>query len=377
MKVWVLALALAVGFALLPSCREKSLTNSRVVVTAVGIDAGEEADCRLSIQAIETLKTSGSLTEQAENATKVYDIEAPSVAGALQSFVTRTGRSSYILHNRAVVIGLEQAKRRPLSALLDYFIRNHEGRSTVDMAVCRGEAAELLAVPSAGYTIPAEHLSVLLQQAGRQGFAVPTDLLDVERSTSGMYDMVMPIVRVDKTGEEPAMVMDGTAVFRRGEYAGELDEAATRGLLFGRGDLQTCTYLLSLPGTAEDPERLTVEVVSSKTKVHIRPEGEAAVIRLTITCSATVLESSDLKAVAGALQEAILQDVRSALDKTIGDWGCDVYGFSRMVKKKAPELVRGREGEWPARLRDCRFEIEIKADAAKAGGVAGGGIMQK
>lgn len=57
----------------------------------------------------------------------------------------------------------------PLSALLDYFIRNHEGRSTVDMAVCRGEAAELLAVPSAGYTIPAEHLSVLLQQAGAAG----------------------------------------------------------------------------------------------------------------------------------------------------------------------------------------------------------------
>ena len=85
----------------------------------------------------------------------------------------------------------------------------------------------------------------------------------------------------------------------------------------------------------------------------------------------------DVDSVAGALQEAILQDVRSALDKTIGDWGCDVYGFSRMVKKKAPELVRGREGEWPARLRDCRFEIEIKADAAKAGGVAGGGIMQK
>lgn len=119
-----------------------------------------------------------------------------------------------------------------------------------------------------------------------------------------------------------------------------------------------------------------MEVVSSKTKVRIRPEGEAAVIRLTISCKATVLEeyraagleSSDLKAVAGALQEAILQDVRSALDKTIGDWGCDVYGFSRMVKKKAPELVRGREDEWPARLRDCRFEVEVKADAAKAGG---------
>ena len=200
-----------------------------------------------------------------------------------------------------------------------------------------------------------------------------------------MYDMVMPIVRVDKTGEEPAMVMDGTAVFRRGEYAGELDEAATRGLLFGRGDLQTCTYPLSLPGAAQGAEKLTVEVTSSKTRVHIRPEGQAAAIRLTITCSATVLEeyraagleSSDLQAVSAALQAAIRRDVQRALDKTIGEWGCDVYGFSRMVKKKAPELVRGQEAAWPARLRDCRFEIEVKADADKAGGVAGGGIMQK
>ena len=64
MKFWAIALALAVAAALLPSCQEKSETTRRIVVTAVGIDAGEDGRCRLSIQAIESLKTSGSLTEQ-------------------------------------------------------------------------------------------------------------------------------------------------------------------------------------------------------------------------------------------------------------------------------------------------------------------------
>ena len=102
MKVWSLLLALVIGFALLPSCREKSKINNQIVVTAIGVDAAADGLCKLSIQAIETLKTSGSLSEQNENATRLYEIEAPSVAAALEAFVTTAGRTTYILHNRVI-----------------------------------------------------------------------------------------------------------------------------------------------------------------------------------------------------------------------------------------------------------------------------------
>lgn len=364
MKYWAIALALAVLAALLPSCQEKSETSRRIMVTAIGIDEGEDGNCRLSIQAVETMKTSGSLTEQEDNPTLVYDLEGPSVAGTLDAFVTRTGRSTYILHNRAVVIGLEQAKKQPLTEQLDYFIRHHEGRSTVDMVVCRGEASKLLEIPSAGYTIPSDQLSMLLQEGQRLGYAVATDMLDVERSASGMFDMALPIVRVEGDGGEAVMKTDGTAVFRQGEYAGELDEAATRGLLFGRGDLERCTYIL--PQT--DGSRLTLQVQSSKTDVSISKSSLSASIRLAVRCRAQLLEEyggglpqGGLEAVGRQLEEAIRRDTMTALETTVRDWGCDVYGFARMVKKKLPELVQGHEDEWPARLQSCRFEVDVRA----------------
>ncbi|MFR3458776.1 MAG: hypothetical protein ACLTTU_10995 [Bilophila wadsworthia] len=58
-----------------------------------------------------------------------------------------SGRSTYILHNKVIALGLTQIEG-PLETPLDYFIRNHEGRPLVDMVVCRGEAAKLLEVPS-------------------------------------------------------------------------------------------------------------------------------------------------------------------------------------------------------------------------------------
>lgn len=369
MKFWAIALALAISIALLPSCQEKSETTRRIVVTAVGIDAAEEGRYRLSIQAIEPLKTSGSLTEQADNPTVVYETEGMSVAGALDAFVAQTGRSTYTLHNRAVVISLELAKSLPLSILLDYFIRNHEGRSSVDVVLCRGEAADLLAVPSAGYTIPSDQLAMLVQEGWRQGYAVVSDLLSLERSASGMYDAALPILRMEGEGEEAGMVLDGTALFRQGVYAGELDESGTKGLLFGRDDMKRCQYSLHLPDREGNDRRITLQIESSHTGVRIEPEGLTAAVRLSISCEAYVAEAAgglpigpaDRPALEVALSQVIRRDAEEALDKSLRQWGCDVYGFTRMVKKKAPQLIRGFEDTWPQRLRDSRFTVEAAA----------------
>lgn len=72
MKMWAIVAILLLGMSLLPSCREKSQMSSRAVVTAIGIDADGEGGCALSVQAVEALKTAGSLSQQEGNATKVY-----------------------------------------------------------------------------------------------------------------------------------------------------------------------------------------------------------------------------------------------------------------------------------------------------------------
>lgn len=157
MKMWAIILALAIGMALLPGFRDKAEITGKVVVTAVGVDVAEgKADSsgvRVSVQAVETMKTAGSLTEQEKNATEVYAVEGRSIAGSMQAFATQTGRGAYILHNKVVALGMEAAKTVPLPRLLDFFMRDHESRPTVNVVICRGKAEELVGMPSASYAI--------------------------------------------------------------------------------------------------------------------------------------------------------------------------------------------------------------------------------
>lgn len=109
--------------------------SSRAVVTAIGIDADGDGGCALSVQAVEALKTAGSLSQQEGNATRVYTGGGQTVSAALGSFISTLGRSAYILHNQAIVVGMEQAQQQTLTTLTDYFMRNYQGRPLVDMVM--------------------------------------------------------------------------------------------------------------------------------------------------------------------------------------------------------------------------------------------------
>lgn len=372
MKIWAVIIALAIGMALLPDFRSKSEVTSRVVVTAVGIDFMDNEKYAMAVQAIETMKTSGSLSEQEDNATKVYEIEGRSVAGAIQAFATENGRDTYILHNRLIALGMELISERELSLVLDYFMRNHESRPLVDMVVCRGKAAEVLQVPSASYPIPAEQVEKLLEEGQRWGTVAHTTLLDVERAMSGMWDAIMPIIKVDDSGEEPRLMTDGTAVFQGGTLAGELDENGTRGLLFAMDRIKECLYVLKM----DDGRSVTAEIHKSNTKIKLEKDGNGGIsYAFSIDCRAEITEeygeealnTEQLAQLNSLLTQAIKADAEYALEQTMHQFGCDPLGLRRMVMKKYPDAIRGQEDEWEQQLRSCTFTVDVDAYVDRSG----------
>ena len=376
MRTWIMLAAVLLGIVMLPSCREKSQINNRVVVTAVGIDrAGESEGCALSLQAIEALKISGSLTNQEQNATGVYETDGSSVAAAMKSFVTQTGRNTYLLQNRAIVISLDQLKEQSLQATLDYFLRNYESRPGVYLAVSRESPAEVLGIKTSSYTIPAEYLATLLREGQRWGYSAGATLLDAERSFSGMFDAYLPIVRVEGKGDDAAIIMDGTAIFRQGNYVGELDSAETRGLLFVQNELERGT--LTVKGEGGVP--ITAELEKSHTAVTVEREGNGAAFTIRIKAKAEITEEADgdalrrtgLPALEALLARQIEEEVRAAGEKTVQVYGSDIFGFGRRIMKKEPGLIRGSEEEWPARLKECAYrvsaEVEIRGIGADTG----------
>lgn len=308
--------------------RDTGTIGEQVVVTAIGLEAGEES-YHLSIQAVDALKTAGSLSEQTENATTVYQARGMSVAQALQAFLNETGRSTYILHNRIIALNLRDYRDHSLFHMLDYFMRNPDGRTPAYLVLCRDDPAALLDISSANDAIPAEYVAQLLEEGEEWGIAWPSRLLDAERAFGGVMDLVMPIVGV----EEETPQLEGTAVFRGGQVVGELDLPQTTGLLFAADRINKCLYTV---------EGLTFRITEAHTDLTIIKDGDGFSYTFTIGGNADIVEAEGNAAVSQKekerltemVEQVIVDDLREALHLTVVQWRSDPLGLARQTAKQ-------------------------------------------
>lgn len=308
---------------LLSGCQPESEVGEQVIVTGLGID-GRDGRWTLSIQAVEALRTAGSLSEQSEAATAVYTADGESVAGALQAFLNETGKRTYILQNQIIVLSLEHCRDNNLFQILDYFIRNQEGRSLVDLVVCRGDPAALLDITTGSDAIPAEYVSQLLEEGSRYAQCVTTHLLDAERALSGMYDAALPLLEVvDGTPR-----LSGTALFCHGVLVGELTMQETTGLLLAAGESEHCLYTL---------DNTTFRLEEIKTTLTIRPSGEGWHYDIQVSAVSRVIEEGE---VPGSLnpselpllrrvEEAVASNIEAALTRAVKELNSDPLGLAR------------------------------------------------
>ncbi len=318
---WFLVLALFI--ALLPGFRTDSAVGEQVIVTGLGLDE-YNGESTVSVQAVEALRTAASLSEQSESATKVYTAAGASVSQALQSFLNETGKSTYILQNQLIAVSERLCHGRSLFTVLDYLVRNQEGRALTDLVICRGDPAELLALDSGNDAIPAEYVAGLLKEGKRWGLCVTARLLDAERTMSGMYDLAVPLVEM-KNGTPK---LAGTALFRHGEWAGELTVEQTMGLLLAADEAVNARY------TVEGTSFLLSDL---HCKVGIQPTADGFDYTFTVRGLARVVEEGQLTALSRAEQKALLvrlQEQLATVTKTavtgaIHVFGCDPLGLAR------------------------------------------------
>lgn len=318
---WFLVLALFI--ALLPGFRTDSAVGEQVIVTGLGLDE-RDGQCTLSVQAVEALRTSASLSEQSESATKVYTAAGASVYGALQSFLNETGKSTYILQNQLIAVSEELCRGRSLFAVLDYLVRNQEGRALTDLVVCRGDPAELLALDSGNDAIPAEYVAGLLKEGKRWGLCVTARLLDAERAMSGMYDLAVPLVEMQNGTPKLA----GTALFHNGEWAGELTVEQTTGLLLAGGEAVNGRYTVA---------ETSFSVSDLHCTLNIQPAENGFAYTFAVRGIARVVEEGQPDVLSRAEQQALLvalQEHMAAITEAAVTWavhvfGCDPLGLSR------------------------------------------------
>ena len=351
------AVLLSVLFlAFVPSCRDKPAISNQIVVTAIGLE--KERDVyHLSIQAVDSLKTAGSLSEQSESATAVYRASGPSVAQALQSFLNETGRSTYILHNQIIGLGMSQCRQTPLSEQLDYFIRNLEGRSLVDLVICRGDPSALLSIRSGNDAIPAEYVAQLLDEGADSGWVFSSRLLDVQRAMSGMYDVALPILAVEQ--EVPRL--DGTALFRDGVLVGELTEEQTTALLIADNRVERCLF------TANG---LTFRLSQTDCRLDIAQQQGGYGYRFSVGGVVDMVETTALvtnaqkEQAVHSLSQELARIVCETVETVVSDYDCDPLGLARKTAKQYRTVTQQQARRL---LKNCHVTAQVDVRLGESG----------
>lgn len=339
MKRWI---ALLLVPLLLSGCRAHSSVGDRVVVTGLGITE-RDGVVTVSVQAVEALRTAGSLSEQSESATAVYTARGASVAEALNAFLNEAGRRTYILQNQIIVLEEATCRKQSLTELLDYFIRTGEGRPTVAVVVCRGDPSALLGITSDSDAIPAEYVSRLLSESQRLTRAVQARLLDVQRASSGMYDAALPLVEVTDGIPRPV----GTLLFRDGVAVGELTDAETTGLLLAAGEGERCLYTRA--GTTFELEDLHHAVRAERTATGLR-------FHFALTADSHVTEGKRADAAAlRALEAALAADMETALARTYTDCDSDPLGLARLTA----HMTAATQTQARSLLKTAAFSVTV------------------
>ena len=310
MKRW---LCVCLLFSLLCGCRPQAAVGKQVIVTGLGIGSRFE----VSVQAVEALKTAGSLSEQTESATAVYTATGKTVAEALQGFLNEAGKRTYILQNKIIVLGLAYCKENSVYEALDYFMRNQEGRAPVELLVCRGDPSALLGITVGSDAIPAEYVSQMLWEGERFSRTVTAQLLDVERSLSGMYDLALPLMSV----EDGTPKLQGTALFTDGRLAGVLNAEESVGLALAAGESEFC--LCTLQNTSLRLENIHTAVTwENERRLAVSVSAVARIIEKNGTASGDVL---------ALCEKQLAERIAAAVTRSVAEYGSDPLGLARRM----------------------------------------------
>ena len=357
MRRWLALLAGAAVLLTQTACTGRELYE-RLLIHAMGVDyaAGEY---------VVTVRSASAPGEEHE---EFYTCRGRTVALALGELSRSTGREPFYAHNYLVLFG-EDCARAHLPDAVDFFLRYHNTHPTVQLALARGEAADLLTYEENGKLLPIARLEELGEAQADTGRALRMELLEfINTARREGASPLLPGLALTDDGP----VTRGAVFFREGVWAGELTGEDLLGFLAAKSRLEGGFLRVEDPALGE----VTVELTGCHAGMEVTPRGEGAAVALTVTVEgdAVSLDGGRARLSPGdyPLAEALLageveKRIRGLWAKTAGV-GCDVLGVGAALYRKDPGAWQGLRPRWGEILAACEPEVRVTGHISRLEG---------
>jgi len=331
-------------------CWSRIELNDVAIVTASAIDLAQDGKYKLSVQILKMKMTKG-ISENgssSENVTLTLSAKGDTIMEALNVIQKKIPRLIIFSHNRVIIVG-EKLAREGLAPAIDFFSRHREARGNSYLLTTRGEAAELLKVPAnfeifTGEEMREEEKARLLDSASIRDFIYRLFEKGIEPTSSQMQ--VIPLS--DPNGkpakeEEMGLGLVGVGIYRKDKLLGWMNRSEAECLLWLRNRMKSSVLTVAIPGKDRRPGRVSVQLISAKTKYKSKITGENIQFEVAIKMTGELFENStklsikemnNLNFLQYALEKEIENRVNMTVKKLQTQYKSDVIGFGNILHRQ-------------------------------------------
>lgn len=333
-------------------CRDREENHDLTVVAGMAVD-GKNGDYRLLT---ETLAAGG---EQEGGKRLLTKSSGVTLNGALLETANLTAQQLYYTHAQTLVVSRALAEES-LEPLLQALERQNTFRLSLRLLVAQDAASDLLSLKEPQNNAASFQLRSMADTSWHNATSPDTPLYRflADAGQAGVQG-ILPLAGLRKEGEEQALEILGTALFRDYTLVDTLDDRESQALLWMRE---------SANGGLLEDENLALTVVGCRSRVHCAPEG--ARIRLTLELQA--LESGGSEKALEQRAEALAKQRCQQVVDRLQELNCDAIGLGRRLMQLYPEETGAVKRSWSQRFPHYPVEITVETKLRDQGRIKEG-----
>ncbi|RBW69007.1 Ger(x)C family spore germination protein [Bacillus taeanensis] len=367
---------------LLTGCWDRTELQDLDIVTAIGIDKGEDDvnnRYRVTVQIINEGEAVGGTGQTAGRASPIttFSNTGSTVSEALRKISPKTANELYFPHIQVMVIGEELAKEG-VTDLFDFIDRDPQFRMLFPILIARENTAEnVLKVSTPLESIPASKIVGALEFTRRIWGEYASTRADQVIDSINKHAAAIIGIRINgdpekgnelfnirKIDPDTTLEITGIAVLKDGKLETWLDEDAARGVTWIKNEFTRSILNLDCKDIKNG---IAVEMVRSKTKlsaefkegkpiIHIdtREEGHISEVHCGIDLDKPETINKLEKELEKETKEEIMMAVKAAQEEK-----SDIFQFSEVVNRADPKEWNKIEKKWEEEIFP---ELEVKVD---------------
>ncbi len=392
MKRSIKMLLILAAVFLLQGCWDKRELTDLALISALGVDKGENTKYEATFQVVNPISVTGGLQGgQGGDRPPITTITVPgnNLTEISRHASTSISRELYYSHTNLVVVDEDLAKDEGLVKILDILDRDTNFRTTSTIVIAHGaKAKDLIKALTPVDKIPANKINKTLQFTEQQlGEHFKTSIQDVLKcitsqsrypvissfKLTGIKKKAPKMESIQSTDPAAQIEANDLAVFKEGKLADWLEGQNARSVLWLRNKVRQSYLTIDLMNKKDS---LTFDVIRQNTKVKAKLKNNQPAISVYVNMEGDVGETTvpvllDDPKVLNEIEKKASDKLKKELQdavKLVQQRKTDVLQFGDVVYRRYPEVWKKIEHQWADKyFPDLDVEITVNAYVRRTG----------